>query len=59
MKVINLFGGPGCGKSTTAADLFARMKLRGLSVELVTEYAKDVVWDEKAAATILELIGVD
>ena len=23
MRVINLFGGPGTGKSTTAADLFA------------------------------------
>jgi replication-associated recombination protein RarA len=27
-KVINLFGGPGTGKSTTAAALFAELKFR-------------------------------
>tara|TARA_R100001530_G_scaffold63598_1_gene45720 strand:- start:2768 stop:3283 length:516 start_codon:yes stop_codon:yes gene_type:complete len=45
MKVINLFGGPGCGKSTAAAGLFHLMKSRRMSVELVNEFAKDVVWD--------------
>jgi hypothetical protein len=44
VKVINLFGGPGSGKSTTAAGLFYRMKLAGHKVELVTEYAKDLVY---------------
>jgi nicotinamide riboside kinase len=47
MKVINLFGGPGSGKSTLAAGLFERMKIQGLSVELVTEYAKDMVWERR------------
>ena len=47
MKVINLFGGPGCGKSTTAAAVFVYMKLKGINVELVTEYAKDLVWDNR------------
>lgn len=37
---INLFGGPGSGKSTTAAWLFAMMKKQLISVELVTEYVK-------------------
>jgi hypothetical protein len=46
MQVINLFAGPGCGKSTTAAGLFFEMKKRGMSVELVTEYAKDKTWEE-------------
>jgi hypothetical protein len=46
LKVINLFAGPGAGKSTTAAGLFHLMKLRGDSVELVTEYAKDCVWGD-------------
>lgn len=41
-----MYGGPGTGKSTTAADLFARMKQRGMKVELVTEYAKDLTYDE-------------
>ncbi len=44
MVVINLFGGPGAGKSTTAAGLFYLMKNFGKKVELVTEYAKDIVW---------------
>lgn len=47
MQVINLFGGPGCGKSTTAAGLFYRMKHEGKKVELVTEYAKDIVWADR------------
>lgn len=45
-QIINLFAGPGAGKSTTAAHLFAMMKDRGLNVELVTEYAKDLTWDK-------------
>lgn len=45
LRVINLWAGPGAGKSTTAAGLFHQMKLKGLSVELVTEYAKDMVWE--------------
>lgn len=47
MKVINLLGGPGCGKSTTAAGLFYKMKLQHGSVELVTEVAKDLVYDNR------------
>lgn len=45
-KVISLVAGPGCGKSTTAALLFAKLKMRGINCELVTEYAKDKVWEE-------------
>lgn len=44
-KVINLFAGPGAGKSTTAADIFAKLKQNGYSAELVREFAKDVVWE--------------
>jgi hypothetical protein len=44
-KVINLFGGPGIGKSTTAAGLFHLMKRAGYKVELVTEYAKDLTYE--------------
>jgi len=47
MKVINLFGGPGAGKSTTAAGLFWLLKNRGLRVELVTEYAKALAWAKR------------
>ncbi|TFH10159.1 MAG: hypothetical protein E4H14_03020 [Candidatus Thorarchaeota archaeon] len=46
LSVINFFGGPGIGKSTTAAELFAKMKKSGYKVELVHEVAKDYVWEE-------------
>lgn len=44
---INLLGGPGCGKSTLAAELFASYKKQGKSVELVTEFVKDLVWENR------------
>ena len=47
MQVINLFGGPGVGKSTAAAGLFYEMKKAQIRVELVTEYAKDMVWENR------------
>lgn len=43
--VINLFGPPGSGKSTTAAYIFAKLKMNGVNAELVTEFAKDKVWE--------------
>lgn len=42
--VINLLGGSGLGKSTTAALLFGELKLRGIEAELVQEYAKEWAW---------------
>lgn len=44
MLNINLFAGPGTGKSTTAAGLFAAMKAEGHKVELLQEYAKDLTY---------------
>lgn len=44
--VINLFAGPGTGKSTAAAQIFSELKWQGYSCELVTEFAKDKVWEE-------------
>lgn len=46
LKVINLFGGPGAGKSTLAAEIFAGLKRKGICAELVTEYAKELVFEE-------------
>lgn len=43
LKVINLFGAPGVGKSSAAAGLFYYMKRDGFSVEQVTEYAKYLI----------------
>jgi hypothetical protein len=45
-KIINLFGGPGVGKSTTATGVFSQLKQKGISCEYVSEYAKDLVWDD-------------
>lgn len=44
--VVNLFGAPGAGKSTGAAYIFAKLKMAGVNAELVTEFAKDKVWEE-------------
>lgn len=53
-KYINLFGGPGVGKSTTAASLFVEMKKAGYKVELVTEVAKDFVWEDRQTTLTLQ-----
>lgn len=45
--VLNLFAGPGAGKSTTAAGVFFELKTLGINCELVTEYAKDLVWEKR------------
>ena len=37
---INFFGGPGCGKSTVAADTYSALKREGFKVEQVQEYVK-------------------
>lgn len=46
--VINLIAPPGTGKSTVASELFAKMKWEGYDVELVSEYAKELIWDERS-----------
>ena len=46
MIVVNLFAGPGSGKSTTCAGLFSKLKLAGVNCEMALEYAKDKVWEE-------------
>lgn len=44
--VVNLYGGPGSGKSTQAAAIFAALKKQGINAELSTEYAKDLTYQE-------------
>lgn len=46
MLVVNLFGVHGAGKSTGAAYIFAKLKMKGINAELITEFAKDKVWEE-------------
>lgn len=45
LTVINMFGGAGCGKSTTAYFLTGLMKCDNRKVELIHEIAKDCVWE--------------
>ena len=46
MIVVNLFGAPGSVKSTGAAYLFSKLKMAGINVEFVTEFAKDKVYED-------------
>ena len=45
--VVNLYGGPGAGKSTFMANLFYKLKVLGIEVEMAPEFAKDLVWEER------------
>jgi len=49
-KFINLFGAPGVGKSTVAAGVYSTLSARGFEVELVPEFAKELVWEKNASA---------
>jgi nicotinamide riboside kinase len=48
--VVCFAGGPGSGKSTTAASVFATLKKMNINAELVTEYAKDKTWEHNMCA---------
>ncbi len=48
--VVNLFGAPGAGKSTGAAEIFAALKKAGINAELVAEFAKDKTWEHNTKA---------
>lgn len=47
---ISFFGGPGTGKSTTATGLFSLLKKRGKKCEYISEFAKELVWEEHSLA---------
>jgi predicted ATPase len=44
---INLFGGPGVGKSTIAASLYACLKQGGVNAELVREDVKQWAYEQR------------
>lgn len=46
--VINAFAGPGAGKTTSAWEIASALKKAGFSVELAPEYAKELVWTDRA-----------
>jgi hypothetical protein len=48
--VVNLYGSPHAGKTVAATSLFAQLKKHHVSVELVSEFAKDCVIEENKMA---------
>lgn len=50
MLVVNLAGAPSCGKSTGSAYIFSKLKMLGVNAELISEFAKDKVWEESRNA---------
>lgn len=57
--VVNLYGGPSTGKSTTCAGVFFELKSSGLNCEMSLEWAKEKVWaqEEVTLANQLYVFG--
>lgn len=47
-KIVCLYGGPGCGKSTTCAGLFYKLKILGFECEMNREVIKEWVWENRS-----------
>lgn len=50
MHVINLFAGPGTGKSVTSSVLYGLLSLAGYNVQYVPEFAKFATYSKNTAA---------
>lgn len=48
-KIINLFGGPGSGKSTITSGLFYELKKRNISCDNPYEFPKQVAWEQNSS----------
>ena len=55
--VVNFYAGPGTGKSTMAAHVFALLKWAGVRAELVTEFAKDCYWEQRPLPDAFYVMG--
>jgi len=49
-KLVNLFGGPGIGKSTIAAGIFYKLKKKHISSNNPYEFPKTLAWDKNYPA---------
>ena len=49
-KIINLFGGPGIGKSSIASGLTYRLKKKHITCDNPYEFPKLLAWDENHSA---------
>lgn len=48
MRIVNFFGGPGAGKTTSALGLAYELKKRWFNAELVNEVAKELIYEGSA-----------
>jgi deoxyadenosine/deoxycytidine kinase len=46
-NVINIYGGPGVGKSTLAAQIYTELKKRHINIEYIPEFPKELVYEER------------
>jgi hypothetical protein len=45
--LVNLYAGPGAGKSTLATGVFSALKMQGVNAEYVPEFAKEITWQNR------------
>ena len=45
--IVNLIGAPGTGKSTLMAEVFSHLKWNKIDCEMVTEFAKELIWEKR------------
>ena len=45
--IVNLIGGPGAGKTTTMAGIFHKLKCLDIDAEMVSEFAKELVYENR------------
>lgn len=60
LLVVNLFGAPGADKSTNSTIyIFSQLKINDINAELVTEFAKDMIWEHnrKALTNQIYMLG--
>ncbi len=57
-KIVTFYSGPGTGKSTSSALLFAWLKMNGHSAELAREYVKKWAWEGRKISGMHEFLFV-
>jgi nicotinamide riboside kinase len=53
--IVNIYGGPGSGKSIMCANVFSELKWKHITAEMALEYVKEEVWEENYSAIYNQL----
>jgi dephospho-CoA kinase len=53
--IVNIYGGPGSGKSIICANVFSELKWKHITAEMALEYVKEEVWEENYSAIYNQL----